>query len=97
MTGETVADLVLETFTSPDGKERVLIVQRLDGAFSFLKQGRTDPKYRGWGDGPWPRGFEREDGWEPPGDYSGIYDTAQTAVWEALCRVEWLSKNIKAN
>jgi hypothetical protein len=94
---KSVADRVLNIFASPDGQKRVLIVQRPDGAFSFCTQGRTDPKFRGWGDSPWPRGYEREEGWEPPGIYCGIYDSAQTAEWEALCKVEWLSSAIKSN
>jgi hypothetical protein len=44
MTGETVADLVLETFTSPDGKERVLIVQRLGGG--AMARGHEDSSER---------------------------------------------------
>jgi hypothetical protein len=92
-----MADHILSTSTSPDGQTRVLIVRRSDGAFSYRIQGRENPRYKNWGDSPWPDGFEREAGWNPPGPCCGIYDTAETAAWEALCRVEWLSEIMRPN
>ncbi len=35
------------------------------------------------------RGRDRE--WGSPGPYLGIYDSAETAKWEALGKVEWLA------
>ncbi len=86
-----MVDHILKVSTSPNGEERVLIVKRPDGAFSYRMQARENPNYRNWGDSPWPCGFEREDGWNPPGPCCGIYDSAEAAAWEALCRVGWLA------
>ncbi len=92
-----MADHVIRTFTGPDKQKRVLIVRRSDGSFSYRLQERENPKYKTWGDHPWPYGFEREVGWNLPGPCCGIYDSAEIAVWEALCWVEWLSQIVRSN
>ncbi|MBL8832957.1 MAG: hypothetical protein JNL71_11255 [Rhodospirillales bacterium] len=35
--------------------------------------------------------FRNEGGWGPMGPYLGIYDSAETAKWEALGRIEWIA------
>jgi hypothetical protein len=92
-----MTDTILKTLTSPDGRERVLIVRRTDGAFAYRMQFREDLRFKNWGDHPWPDGFDREFGWNPPGPCCGIYDSAETAGWEALCRVEWVSGESSRN
>jgi hypothetical protein len=37
-----MVDRILETIESPTGQERVIIVQRPDGRYSFRKQWRAD-------------------------------------------------------
>lgn len=62
---------------SPDGRERILILQRADGRFTYCKQSRaTDPA--------------AEDSWDRPGPDLGIYDSLLTAETEARQRVGWL-------
>ncbi len=81
---------LLKTFVSPDGRQRIHIVRRPDGAFSFLLQGRVDPDNNPYRGTEWPAGFEPEDGWGPPSHSLGIYDSPETSEWEALCKVEWM-------
>ena len=35
--------------------------------------------------------FPTEDGWGPMGPYLGIYDSAETAKWEALGKIDWIA------
>jgi hypothetical protein len=82
-------DRVLKTIKSPDEKERVLIVQRPDGSFSYRRQWlhnaeRTHP------DSPPGQVYEMDGEWGPPGPYCGIYDSTETAENEACSRVPWL-------
>lgn len=84
-------DLVLKTIESPDGKERVLIVQRPDNSYSYRRQWlhnaeRIDP------DSPTGTEYKMEGEWGPPGPYSGIYDSTETAENEACGRVPWLKE-----
>ena len=70
--------IVLE---SPDGTERVLILQRPDGAFTYRRQWRSDT--------PQPTSDDDER-WSPPGPDCGIYDSRDTAETEARQRIPWL-------
>jgi hypothetical protein len=84
-------DLVRKTATSPDGRERLVIVQRPGGRFSFCKQfrkgeSRNDPHSFV---GDWTADDEAEPGWTPPGPYVGIYDSAETAERQATGHVRW--------
>jgi hypothetical protein len=88
---------VLKSFTSVDGKQRVHIVRRPDGAFSFLRQFQVDPNRDRYSDAQWQRPFERERGWGPPSFSIGIYDSAETAEWEALCKVEWMAEILNSH
>ena len=90
-------DQILKTLTSPDGQRRVLIVRRPDGVFSFCTQCQESPDYKNWGDSPWPNGNLLEEGWNPPSLHYGLYDSQETATWEALCRVEWLANTLPPN
>ena len=90
-------DQILETIERLDGRERVYIVLRADGRYSFRRQWPEDASYRGPGKHVWPDGFSHEAGWWPPSDHLGIYDSAETAKWEALCKVEWLASASNPN
>lgn len=90
-------DTVIETIGSPDALERVIILRRPDGRCSFRKQLREDPDHRGPGAFVWPAGFVEETGWWPPGPYLGIYDSAATARWEAMCKIGWLASTLHPN
>jgi len=81
----------LTTFTSPDGKERVLIVQRPDDLFSFRRQWLS-AGMKHHPDSPiLEAGSVMHGGWGPPGPYCGIYDSEHTAEQEAFGRVSWLA------
>jgi hypothetical protein len=71
-----VSDIVVETIERPDGERRILIVRRADGRYSFCAQFPANDGRGGWG---------------PPGPYLGIYNSAETAKWEALGKVAWLA------
>jgi hypothetical protein len=86
-----MADRIVEMIESLDARQRVLIVQRPDGRYSFRKQARVDENYKGPGTFVWRDGYEEEPGWLPPGPYLGVYDSAETAKWEALGKVDWLA------
>jgi hypothetical protein len=92
-----MADRVVETIASPNGEERLIIVQRADGRYSFRKQRRADDNYKGLGVFVWTDGFAEEEGWRPPGPYLGIYDSAETAKWEALGKVDWVVSSQPSN
>jgi hypothetical protein len=92
-----MTDRIIETIERPDGRKRVYIVQRADGIYSFRIQEPEDASYLGPGTFVWPDGFLQEAGWWPPGPYLGFYDSAETAKWEALCKVEWLAAVSKPN
>jgi hypothetical protein len=63
----------LKHLVSPDGRCRVLIVQRPDGVFSyqfqFLEETQTGAQ------------------WGAPGPCGGLYDSAETAEQEARARL----------
>ncbi len=63
----------------PDGGERVVICQRLDGNFSYRRQ---------WADASVITGDDP--GWGLLGPELGIYDSPETAETEAMQRVPWL-------
>lgn len=88
---------IIKMIERPDAQQRVYIVQRPDGCFSFRKQVRADPNYEGPGKFVWSDGFEEEPRWNPPGLYLGIYDSAATAKWEALGKVDWLASTQASN
>ena len=83
-----VRDRTLKVMDSPDGRERVLIVQRSDGAFSYRRQWFS-AKDNDHPDGPIPPVYAEEE-WGPPGPCCGIFDSADTAEREAASRVPWL-------
>ena len=66
---------------SPDGAERVLILQRQDGAFTYRRQWRSETSQPVSDD---------EENWSAPGPDCGIYDALDTAESEARQRVPWL-------
>ena len=84
-------DHLLTTFTSPDGKERVLIVQRPDTTYSYRRQWQSAPV----NNDPDSPIFEPDSGasdqWGLPGPYCGIYDSEHTAEQEAFGRISWLA------
>jgi hypothetical protein len=90
-------DRVLETFEKQDGKQRVWIVQRADGRYSYRVQNYGIDEYRGPGTFKWRDGYMPEPGWYPPGNYCGIYDSAETAKWEALGKIQWLASTLQSN
>jgi hypothetical protein len=93
-----MADRVVEVIESPDGLQRVLIVQRPDNLYSYRSQfrageGRIDDPNRYIG----TYASAEEPGWEPPGPYCGIYDSAATAKWEALGKIDWVASTQRAH
>jgi hypothetical protein len=86
-----MADLILETIESPDGQVRIVIVRRADGRYSYRACSKFGEGEHRKGDWVWPEGYAEEPGWGPPGPYCGIYDSAQTAKWEALGNVDWIA------
>jgi hypothetical protein len=76
---EVPPDRVVTSFTSPDGQERVLIVQRPDKAYSYCHQRLAEA------------GSATSGKWGRPGPYGGIYDSQHTAEQEAFHRVPWLA------
>jgi len=81
----------VKTLESSDRRERVLIVSRPDGTYTYQRQWifaalpNDDP------DSPIVDARqEREMAWGPPGPDCGIYDSADTAENEARQRVPWL-------
>ena len=86
-----MVDRVLEAIESPAGDQRLLIVCRPDGRYSYRMQSRVSATYSGPGVHAWPDGYVAEAGWNPPGPYLGVFDSAHTARWEALGKVEWLA------
>lgn len=51
-----------------------------------------DNAYDGPGKFVFPKGYDDEGGWMPPGPYLGIYPSADVAEEEAFGKVEWLKK-----
>ena len=86
-----MADRVVEMMGSPDGQQRILVVQRQDGHYSFRKQWRSNKGGNDAGARAWSEGYEAAAGWGPPGPYLGVYDLPQAAKWEALGRVDWMA------
>jgi hypothetical protein len=64
----------IKTLHVPNVKERVIIIRRDDGAYTYIKQ---------WWD-------EDGNSWGPPGPSCGIYDSVETAEAEARQKVDWL-------
>jgi hypothetical protein len=91
------ADRIVEMIESLDAQQRVLIVQRPDGWYSFRRQWRAGDNYKGPGTFVWDDGYEEEPGWGPRGPYVGVYDSAETAKWEALGKVDWLASTQRSN
>lgn len=91
--------MLIKTFESPDGKERVLILRRSDGCYTFRRQWRSTAS-RSMNVDEQVRGdriavdadAEIEHGWGPPGPDCGIYDTTDSAETEAHERVPWLKR-----
>ena len=92
-----MTDQIIETIERSDGRERVYIVRRADGRYSYRRQWPEDKRYGGPGTQAWPDGFLNEAGWWPPSVHLGIYDSAETAKWEALCKVEWLASVVRSS
>jgi hypothetical protein len=72
----------LRILESPDNQERVVIVRRLDGTFTYRRQWRSE-----FSD-------DADGGWGPLGPDCGIYDSEETAEIEAQQRIEWLRDRI---
>ena len=85
-----MTEQVVDVIEKGDGTERVCIVRRTDGSYSFRRQWKDGGSHRGSGTLAWREGYAGQVGWGPLGLYAGIYDSMETAKWEALCRVEWL-------
>jgi len=84
-------DRVVTSFTSLDGRERVLIVQRPDKAYSYRRQWLS-ATMNNHADSPiFEAGSVASGDWGPPGPYCGIYDSEHTAEQEAFHRVPWLA------
>ena len=64
---------ILKSFFSPDGKHRVLIIKRADGAYSYRRQSVI--------------GSDTGGEWGEPGPDLGLYDSAETAEQEALAKM----------
>ncbi len=90
-----MADRIVEIIENSDGRERIFVVQRLDGCYSFRLQAKKNSNYSGPGHFVWPDGYPEELGWWPPGPYVGIYDSPETAKWEALGKVDWVASTIR--
>jgi len=75
--------MFIKTLESPDGDERVLILQRTDGCYTFRTQRRSTASRVA---------NANEEGWGPPSLDYGIYDSADTAETEARQRVPWLKR-----
>jgi hypothetical protein len=91
MSDKARQDRVVESFTSPDGQERVLIVQRPDKVYSYRRQWHS-AKMNNNPDSPiFEAGAVAPGDWGPPGPYCGIYDSQHTAEQEAFHRVPWLA------
>jgi hypothetical protein len=73
--------MILKYLESPNGDERVLILQRSDRCYSYRRQWRSVASRATSAD---------EDEWQTPGPDCGIYDSADTAETEARQRVPWL-------
>ncbi len=63
-------DRIVELIDRADGRERVLIVQRGYGRYSFRRQWRADDDYKGTGVLVWDDGYPEEPRWWPPGPYT---------------------------
>ena len=82
----------LKTLESIDGRERVLISRRPDGAYTYQRQWLSASLPNDDPDSPIIlAGEQLEDVWGPPGPDCGIYDTAATAGNEARGLVLWLA------
>ena len=92
-----MADRIVVKIESLDARQRVFIIQQPDGCYSFRKQRRVDENYKGAGTFVRRDGYEEEPGWLPPGPYLGIYDSAVTAKWEALGKVDWMAATQRSN
>lgn len=65
----------------PDGSERVVILRRADGIYSYGMQWRSQS----------PLTVDANHGdWGPIGPDCGLYDSADTAETEARQRIAWL-------
>ena len=71
-----MTDQIIATYTKPDLTERVLIVKREDGCYSYRRQ--------------WSGKVTDHIEWGAAGPYCGIYDSAETAEVEAASRVDWM-------
>jgi hypothetical protein len=92
-----MVDRVTQVITKPDGKERVMIVQRPDGCYSFRRQWLVGQRTNHPDSPIFKPGSIPVGEWGPPGPYVGIYDTEETAKWEALGKIDWLSATLNPN
>lgn len=68
------------------------VIEKPDGDSRILIVRREDGRYSFRGQ------FRGKDAdWGPPGPYLGIYDSAETAKWEALGNVAWLTETQPRN
>jgi hypothetical protein len=81
----------VKTLESYDGRERVLIARRPDGAYTYQRQWLSAALPNDDPDSPIIQASEELEGeWGPPGPDCGIYDSADTAETEARLSVPWL-------
>ena len=69
-------DEPIKIIERPDGQERMLIMRRSDGHYTFRHQ--------------WVERIDGADSWGPMGLDCGIYDSIDTAEAEAMQRTKWL-------
>ncbi|MGE3175789.1 MAG: hypothetical protein AB7O97_24410, partial [Planctomycetota bacterium] len=74
------------------GSERVLVVQRGDGTYSYRRQWRADIRTEHPDSPLLVEGCPAEGPWSPAGPYCGIYDARSMALREAFARIEWLAE-----
>ncbi|WP_316187561.1 MULTISPECIES: hypothetical protein [unclassified Bradyrhizobium] len=82
----------IKTLESINGRERVLILRRPDGAYTYQRQWLSASLPNDDPDCPIILAGEQLEGeWGPPGPDCGIYDTVETAENEARRLVPWLA------
>jgi hypothetical protein len=83
----------IKTLESLDSCERVLILRRPDGTYTYQRQWLAAALPNDNPDSPIVDSSQaRGMAWGPPGPDYGIYDSADTAENEARHRVPWLSQ-----
>jgi hypothetical protein len=85
---KSMSGKVLKILERSDGCERVLLVIRNDGNYTFQRQ---------WWSGAFESGRDLSDGklntWSAPGPDCGIYESIEGAEQEARLRIDWLQSS----